>query len=129
MFEFMTSDMRKPLPESLDDLRALNYTIVIQDSFFFISTAVLQEMLNGRESPKVMTVLNDNNIYDAEFLVFYNQSTKEKTNTKFAFLIEANENSVIDNFLNQSLPIMQNEKISKSSGYFMPKNHMLLLHM
>jgi hypothetical protein len=30
MFEFMTTDMRKPYPESIEDLRSMNYTIMIQ---------------------------------------------------------------------------------------------------
>ncbi|KAG5668078.1 hypothetical protein PVAND_016033 [Polypedilum vanderplanki] len=59
----------------------------------------------------------------------YDQSLKEETRAKYAFLIEAKLYDVIDNFFNQSLPVMQNEKISKSTGYIMPKNHMLLLHM
>ncbi|KAG5674209.1 hypothetical protein PVAND_004189 [Polypedilum vanderplanki] len=130
MFEFMTSDMRKPLPETLDDLRELNYTIIIHDSIFYTTTSVLQELLNGRESPKVITLFyNDAGRYDPEFLVFYNHSLKEKATPKFAFLVEAEVNNVIENCYDKSLPVMKNEKISKSSGYFMPKNHMLLLHM
>ncbi|KAG5668712.1 hypothetical protein PVAND_016640 [Polypedilum vanderplanki] len=130
MFEFMTSDMRKPLPETLDDLRELNYTIVIQDSFLFIYTSILEELLNGRESPKLITfVQDDKGNYIKDFFILYDQSLKDETKTKYAFLIEAEIYDVLNIIYNQSLPIMQNEKISKSSGYFMPKNHMLLLHM
>jgi hypothetical protein len=45
MFEFMTSDMRKPMPESIDDLRKMNYTIVVDRDVILL----LYEQLNDRE--------------------------------------------------------------------------------
>jgi hypothetical protein len=47
LFEFMTSDMRKPLPESVDDLREMNYTIMLMDKKMF--HIFNQEIINGRE--------------------------------------------------------------------------------
>jgi hypothetical protein len=44
MFEFMTSDMQKPLPASLDDLIKMNYTIVTQINAF----DYLEMQINGR---------------------------------------------------------------------------------
>ncbi|KAG5667880.1 hypothetical protein PVAND_015846 [Polypedilum vanderplanki] len=129
MFEFMTSDMRKPLPQTLDDLRELNYTIIMHETILFTSTSVLQELLNGRESPKVIIFyFDDDSIFNANFLDLYDQSSLGQTNSKFAFLMEAELYHIFDDYYNQSLP-MQNEKISKSTGYFLPKNHILLLHM
>jgi hypothetical protein len=32
MFELMTTDMRKPLPETIDDLVKWNYTIVVSNN-------------------------------------------------------------------------------------------------
>ncbi|KAG5667899.1 hypothetical protein PVAND_015864 [Polypedilum vanderplanki] len=102
MFELMTSDMRKPLPQTLDDLRELNYTIVIQDSILFTSTSVLQELLNGRESLKIITLINNNkddDDDDREFLVYYNQSLNAETYTNFAFLVDADVFYILNNLL------------------------------
>jgi hypothetical protein len=39
MFEFMTSDMRKPVPASIDDLILMNYTIFTDESvLYFVNT-------------------------------------------------------------------------------------------
>jgi hypothetical protein len=49
MFEFMTTDMRKPYPESVEDMREMNYTIVFRESslkeFYFYN----KELTNGLE--------------------------------------------------------------------------------
>ncbi|KAG5666723.1 hypothetical protein PVAND_014735 [Polypedilum vanderplanki] len=50
LFEFMTSDMRKPLPTSIDDIREMNYTIVV---IYFRTqeySRINDEIINGRES-------------------------------------------------------------------------------
>jgi hypothetical protein len=44
MFEFMTSDMRKPLPESLEDLQKMNYTTIVTEAY----SDVNNELVNGR---------------------------------------------------------------------------------
>jgi hypothetical protein len=45
MFEFMTSDMRKPMPESIDDLLDMDYILVTHANIKFF----LSEQLNGRD--------------------------------------------------------------------------------
>lgn len=49
MFEFMTSDMRRPLPETIDDLREMNYTIVLGAGALYSYTMFSDEILNGRK--------------------------------------------------------------------------------
>jgi hypothetical protein len=44
MFEFMTSDMEKPLPLSYEDLLEMNYTIVTHPS----TLVFLEKLINGR---------------------------------------------------------------------------------
>jgi hypothetical protein len=45
MFEFMTSDMRKPLPEKFEDLIRWNYTtVVFKGDYEFYN-----EFANGRD--------------------------------------------------------------------------------
>jgi hypothetical protein len=48
MFDFMTSDMRKPLPETIEDLQAMNYTIVIQEAVRNATLKLNNELINGR---------------------------------------------------------------------------------
>jgi hypothetical protein len=49
MFEFMTTDMRKPLPASIDDLREMNYTIVLMTSYMMEFHRFNDEIINGRD--------------------------------------------------------------------------------
>jgi hypothetical protein len=42
MFEFMTSDMQKPLPASIEDLRDMNYTIVFHPSTYILLGKLFQ---------------------------------------------------------------------------------------
>jgi hypothetical protein len=48
MFEFMTTDMRKPLPETIDDLISMNYTMVIEQNAMQIYQDLNEEIVNGR---------------------------------------------------------------------------------
>jgi hypothetical protein len=47
MFEFMTTDMRKPPPASLEDLISMNYTVVLEKGDH-MALALFGEMINGR---------------------------------------------------------------------------------
>jgi hypothetical protein len=49
MFEFMTTDMRKPLPETIDDLVRWNYTIVMHSTRANEFQRFNDEIINGRE--------------------------------------------------------------------------------
>jgi hypothetical protein len=45
MFDFMTSDMRKPLPETFEDLIRFNYTAAV----FTGEYEIYNEFVSGRE--------------------------------------------------------------------------------
>lgn len=47
MFEFLTTDMRKPLPASIEDLKEMNYTIVLMD--YFDTSMLHDELIGDRE--------------------------------------------------------------------------------
>jgi hypothetical protein len=47
MFEFMTTDMRKPLPQTIEDLIKWNYTILLINKSHYKSYN--DEIINGRE--------------------------------------------------------------------------------
>jgi hypothetical protein len=49
MFEFMTTDMRKPLPETIEDLRAMDYTIVLINSAYGEYNYFNNEIMRGRD--------------------------------------------------------------------------------
>ncbi|KAG5668781.1 hypothetical protein PVAND_016707 [Polypedilum vanderplanki] len=55
-FEFMTSDMRKPLPASIEDLKEMNYTIVLEASLAKICERLNDEIINSRERPNIIGV-------------------------------------------------------------------------
>jgi hypothetical protein len=57
MFEFMTTDMRKPPPETLEDLISMNYTVVVEfeqypgyweTQYANIALQLYEELINGR---------------------------------------------------------------------------------
>jgi hypothetical protein len=45
----MTTDMRRQLPETIDDLREMNYTIVLMNTMAKEYHQYNDEMINGRE--------------------------------------------------------------------------------
>jgi hypothetical protein len=49
MFELMTTDMRKPMPECIEDLREMSYTIVILNTTHKIYDKTNELIINGRE--------------------------------------------------------------------------------
>jgi hypothetical protein len=48
MFEFMTTDMRKPLPETIDDLVCMNYTVVFEGDFYNTNRDIHLKIVNNR---------------------------------------------------------------------------------
>jgi hypothetical protein len=52
MFEFMTTDMRKPMPETIEDLISMDYTVVIEKNEIMLSNPYIEfheYILNGRQ--------------------------------------------------------------------------------
>ncbi|KAG5671312.1 hypothetical protein PVAND_001517 [Polypedilum vanderplanki] len=119
MFEFMTSDMRKPLPESFEDLKEMNYTIVFPN--FTASLILLDEIAQGRERPN-MLIFNDTYYFE-----LYKQALKEKLNTKYAFLVTEEVHLFWNITFGTSLPILQNERVTKEIGYSLPKNNIIAI--
>ncbi|KAG5677722.1 hypothetical protein PVAND_007454 [Polypedilum vanderplanki] len=107
LFEFMTSDMRKPLPTSLDDLRKMNYVVVIID----IYEKTYMEIFNKRESPIILTVKG------LEFRSLYEDALEGRTTSKFAFFVENSAHAYLNQTFQKTLPIMENEKLTKMKGY------------
>ncbi|KAG5671323.1 hypothetical protein PVAND_001526 [Polypedilum vanderplanki] len=75
MFEFMTTDMRKPLPASIEDLVKMNYTVVVEE----LKLTYYNELLNGREKPKRMFMNR------SLFIDLYKQALDGETKSKYAF--------------------------------------------
>ncbi|KAG5670248.1 hypothetical protein PVAND_000525 [Polypedilum vanderplanki] len=117
MFEFMTSDMRRPLPVSIEDLRKMNYTIVVQHGYVENSNNVI---ISGRKSPKVL------NVSFADFKIYYKKALNDETNEKFAFLVDSDFHAYLNTTFCQSLTKMENEKLTKMTSYFMFVNNILL---
>ncbi|KAG5669349.1 hypothetical protein PVAND_017237 [Polypedilum vanderplanki] len=118
-FEFMTSDMRKPLPASIDDLREMNYTIVLNENFSENFYRINNEIINGRKMPKIMNVSKE------IFYFLYKESLDEKSQKKFAFLVFETLHAELNTTFKNSLPIMDNERITKEFSYGIIKNSLL----
>ncbi|KAG5666110.1 hypothetical protein PVAND_017729 [Polypedilum vanderplanki] len=119
MFEFMTTDMRKPLPESIDDFNKMNYTIVLLESLRQYKNEELLER-------------NDINILIANvthFSKLYEEALEEKTSTKYAFLVSEEAHNVLNATLQKSLPMMQNDRFYKMMEIIVPKSSILFQHL
>ncbi|KAG5670623.1 hypothetical protein PVAND_000871 [Polypedilum vanderplanki] len=122
MFEFMTSDMRKPLPESVEDLVEHDYTVILM----FLDNKLynyFNKLTNGRPSP------NKKLLMENEFFGLYKQALNEEVNMKLAFVVDTWIHSQLNATLKNSLPIMKNERGVTYSAFTMFKNHMLLEHL
>ncbi|KAG5679499.1 hypothetical protein PVAND_009063 [Polypedilum vanderplanki] len=131
MFEFMTSDMRKPLPESIEDLFRMNYTILLKNNAPYLEIDIFAELVGNYD---FYSDLNDSiEILSGEeankFREYYNQTLTGETKQKYAFLMPIYTYRTYCTIFNTSLPIMKNVKITKSYGYQLPKHHMLFLHL
>ncbi|KAG5676356.1 hypothetical protein PVAND_006198 [Polypedilum vanderplanki] len=121
IFDFMTTDMRKPMPQSVDDLYKMNYKIICYDYQGHVD--INKEIINGRESPHIIKV----NLYELQKI--YKDAVNEISNEKLAFLVDI-ELHTLFNFTNKkSLPMLNNEKTSKFAILVLPKNFILLKSM
>ncbi|KAG5669119.1 hypothetical protein PVAND_017015 [Polypedilum vanderplanki] len=119
LFEFMTSDMRKPLPASIDDLREMNYTIVLLKTYFNFLEKTNEDIINVREKPNFIRN-NFNEIFD-----LYKKSLKEDNEQKYAFLVNEFFHAQLNSTFKNSLPIMHNEKLQQMVGYMTNKNMLM----
>ncbi|KAG5669171.1 hypothetical protein PVAND_017065 [Polypedilum vanderplanki] len=119
LFEFMTSDMRKPLPASIEDLKEMNYTIILETSYLSHYERLNNEIIYNRERPNIKKVKF------MELLYLYEKSLKGENEEKYAFLIDDTLHSLFNSTFKNSLPIMRNEKLLKMVGYFTNRNMLL----
>ncbi|KAG5669463.1 hypothetical protein PVAND_017350 [Polypedilum vanderplanki] len=122
LFEFMTSNMRKPLPASVDDLREMNYTIIVSNNAFKYSFMNF-ELLNGRES------INNLTFDILEYRLLYNKSLNGKSQGKYAFFVNNFLHAVLNSTFHKTLPIMENEKITKMVSYTIEGNDMFMVEI
>ncbi|KAG5674041.1 hypothetical protein PVAND_004031 [Polypedilum vanderplanki] len=116
IFEFMTSNMRKPLPASIEDLIQMNYTVIINsyklDHYY--------DLLNDRESPKFINYSSS-----PLFVDLYKRALKGETKSKYAFFVSDFELENWKSFFNGSLPMLEYEKLSKPLVISSPLNNIL----
>ncbi|KAG5679167.1 hypothetical protein PVAND_008757 [Polypedilum vanderplanki] len=109
MFEFMTNDISKPLPESFEDLIKMNYKVMVYDG-----SLLYNEILNGREGPQIENITDFN-----EFLRSYEAALNGDTKSKYAFFVDTHVHATLNISFKDSLPIMKNEKMTKSASITM----------
>ncbi|KAG5667697.1 hypothetical protein PVAND_015668 [Polypedilum vanderplanki] len=122
LFEFMTTDMRKPMPTSINDLSEMNYTIVLVEGAEKYERAK-KEIINERNSPNILKVTYE------DFESFYQSALNVHPKFKSAFLVSNFHHAVLNSTFKNSLTIMSNEKLSKSVGYAVTKNMFLFNHL
>ncbi|KAG5666813.1 hypothetical protein PVAND_014823 [Polypedilum vanderplanki] len=124
LFEFMTSDMRKPLPESIDDLIKWNYTIVVHDATH-LSFAINHQIIGENSTVEVL------NVSDHEFYDLYKKALNGKNTEKFAFFTSHTIHKIISSEVENSLSIMdeENEKFSMLLVLEMSNNDILFSHL
>ncbi|KAG5673218.1 hypothetical protein PVAND_003282 [Polypedilum vanderplanki] len=115
-FELMTNTMRKPLPNTLDDLLFYNYTIFIGKDQEFMD--LHEEFLHGRKSPKLIQISMQ------EFNLKYLEAA-ENSGQKFAFLVSENKHLFYNISYKKSLFAMNGEKITKSHAFYLPQYNMV----
>ncbi|KAG5680940.1 hypothetical protein PVAND_010416 [Polypedilum vanderplanki] len=111
MFEFMTSDMQKPLPESIEDLTKMNYIVVIAESLVYLVTKQLKE----RKLKNFFVVHSEEALFD-----LYRYALFPDPKLKFAFPGTTQEVLKI---------ITKNEKLELYASLTLPRNHIMIIHM
>ncbi|KAG5669173.1 hypothetical protein PVAND_017067 [Polypedilum vanderplanki] len=119
LFEFMTSDMRKPLPASIEDLKEMNYTIVLHATYYNFNEKSNEDIINVREKPNIVSVSW------IEFINLYEKSLKGENEMKFAFLVHDITHSLFNSTYKSSLQRMQNEKLQQMTGYMTNRNMLI----
>ncbi|KAG5668094.1 hypothetical protein PVAND_016049 [Polypedilum vanderplanki] len=120
LFEFMTSDMRKPLPASINDLKEMNYTIVViknddNDKIYN------DEIISNRERPKIIYKTG------SEYLAMYKQALDGRLTSKYAFFTTNFIHSFLNKTFQNTLTIMENEKLTKLTAYSIIESYNNLL--
>ncbi|KAG5679491.1 hypothetical protein PVAND_009055 [Polypedilum vanderplanki] len=109
MFEFTTTDMRKPLPESIEDLLSMNYKVIGPDEDLY------KEILNGRNGPVFESTIH----HEFKLFYIYKDVLNGIEKTKYAFLVKSELHAILNGTYQKSLPIMKNERITKQDSITM----------
>ncbi|KAG5668909.1 hypothetical protein PVAND_016822 [Polypedilum vanderplanki] len=118
IFDFMTTDMRKPMPQSFEDLYKMNYTIICLDHSTYIY--MNKKLINDRESPQII------NLRWNDFQLIYQNAVNEVSNQKLAFFVDDEGMHAILNFTTKNtLPALHNEKTLKPLTIIIQKNYIL----
>ncbi|KAG5679817.1 hypothetical protein PVAND_009355 [Polypedilum vanderplanki] len=113
MFECITNDMRKPMPESIEDLLSMDYNVVVFENITY------KEMLNGRDGPEIESDDDDYLNYLYEFIL------NGELNSKYAFLVRTDYHALLNLIYKKSLPIMKNERLTKPCAFTMMRHNIM----
>ncbi|KAG5669431.1 hypothetical protein PVAND_017318 [Polypedilum vanderplanki] len=124
MFEFMTTDMHKPLPTSIEDAVMLDYKAV----YGGLEAQVINQELMGK-------VRNDGDgsyaqrnylpLTEEECLKLYKEALEGHTKSKYAFLVDNLLHTNLNNSLKKSLPVLKNPQLTKTYSFSFTNNQML----
>ncbi|KAG5679482.1 hypothetical protein PVAND_009047 [Polypedilum vanderplanki] len=108
MFEFMTTDMRKPLPQLIEHFLSMNYTMV----WDIITTGYMySETFTDANRPKDLMLYNN----FEEYFSLYEAALNFDTKSKYAFFVNTHIHAILNSTFKNSLPVMKNERITKQS--------------
>ncbi|KAG5666636.1 hypothetical protein PVAND_014652 [Polypedilum vanderplanki] len=116
LFEFMTSDMRKPLPTSIEEILKYNYEIVYQEGGY---NSINDEIIDKRE------ILFSQEVSFAKFYEMYEAALNGSSKIKYAFLVNQNVHGILNSTFKSSLSTMENEGTTFTWTYSIPRNLLL----
>ncbi|KAG5667570.1 hypothetical protein PVAND_015547 [Polypedilum vanderplanki] len=114
MFECITNDMRKPMPETIEDLINMDYKVLALDRNLYY------EILNNRDGPEIKNQTD----FD-DYKLFYEAALNGDTKSKYAFFASAYLHAILNSTFKDSLPIMKNERMTKKTHIYMVKQNVL----
>ncbi|KAG5675972.1 hypothetical protein PVAND_005828 [Polypedilum vanderplanki] len=116
LFEFMTSDMRKPLPTSIIGLIEMNYTVVaIEENMDFHD-----DIIKDSKSLYIMKVDRPS------FISMYKDTIEEKSTLKYVFFVDHVMHAYLNKTYQKALPIMANERLTVMTAYTIINNTALM---
>jgi hypothetical protein len=127
LFEFMTTDIHRPLPQTLDDLRDLNYTVVLKGTNYStferdnLDMLVHKMILDGREKLHTRS--------EVKFFEFYDRTLSGESKKRFAYLISSWDHKVINAIKGKSLPTLGNEKLVLKNVLAANKNSIIVKYL
>ncbi|CAG9808659.1 unnamed protein product [Chironomus riparius] len=117
LFEFMTSDMRKPSPETINDLYYQNFTIVTVGYSHIMNT--LENMIEESKRPKIQAFTN---IYDFN-QEFFQQ--RENYSARLAFYLPNDQLPILGSVCKCSPRILKQSLFTHQYGISTFRNHFL----